>query len=140
MVRFGGPSDKNAVIRLLKESHQAAGFDFPFSAPHAARLFDQHLASGLILLCGNDVAGLLMAMTFEHPFGAGLWAKETVWYINPNSRGRFALKMLAAYEEWAKSKGCSKVGMASLSTNDVSRLFERKGYTPAETHFVKTLR
>lgn len=128
------------MIRLLKESHAAAGFDFPFSAPHAAALFQSHLEKGLILLCGSPVGGVLMAMAFEHPFGAGKWAKETVWYIDPEFRGRAAIQMLALYEDWARSQGCVKIGMASLATNDVSRIYERKGYTPAETHFIKTLR
>lgn len=132
--------DKNAVIRLLKASHTAARFDFPFSAPHASKLFDEHLYKGLILLCGEPADGLLMAMTFEHPFGAGKWAKETVWYVDPEARGRAGLKMLDAYEDWAKSQGCVKVCMASLKTNDVSRIYQRKGYIPAETHHIKTLR
>lgn len=131
--------DKGAVLRLLRDSHAAAGFDFPFSAPHASRLFDTHLASGLILLCGSPAVGLLMAMSFEHPFGAGLWSKETVWYIDPSARGRAALSMLSAYEEWARSKGCVKVGMASLAINDVSKIYERKGYSKVETHFIKNL-
>lgn len=128
------------MIQLLQESHRAARFDFPFSAPHAAALFDTHISKGLILLLGKPAQGLLMAMTFDHPFGAGLWAKETVWYIRPGARGRSALEMLSKYEAWAVERGCVKIGMASLSSNDVSKIYNRKGYTPAETHFIKTLR
>ena len=78
-----------------------------------------------------------MAAAFEHPFGAGLWAKETVWYISERHRGRGALRMLDAYEMWATGKGCVAIGMASLASNDVSAIYARRGYAPAETHFLK---
>ncbi|MCF1437152.1 GNAT family N-acetyltransferase, partial [Agrobacterium vitis] len=76
---------------------------------------------------------------FDHPFGAGLVAKETVWFIAPQARGRSGLIMLDAYEAWAKSIGCISIGMAALATNDVSSLYARRGYTPAETHFIKPI-
>jgi len=138
-IRHATPEDRLAVIGLLKESHAAAGFTFPFSAPHADALFRQHLACGLVLVCGKPARGVLMAATFEHPFGAGRWAKETVWYIAPQARGRAAIRMLDAYEAWARERGCTTIGMASLATNDVSRIYERRGYVPAETHFLKSL-
>ncbi|MCK8779093.1 hypothetical protein M0654_03745 [Rhizobium sp. NTR19] len=80
-----------------------------------------------------------MAVAFEHPFGAGRIAKETVWYIAPSSRGRCALKMLDAYEAWARAAGCVSVGMASLVSNDISKIYERRGYAAVETHFMKSL-
>lgn len=138
-VRRASEVDRLAVIRLLKESHAAAGFTFPFSAPHADMLFRQHMDRGLVLVAGNPAQGVLMAMTFEHPFCAGKWAKETVWYIAPEARGRAALRMLDAYETWACEQGCTTIGMASLASNDVSKIYERRGYAPAETHFVKAL-
>lgn len=138
-VRHATPEDRLVVIRLLKDSHAAAGFTFPFSAPHADLLFRQHLERGLVLVAGDLAQGVLMAMTFDHPFGAGKWAKETVWYIAPEARGRAALRMLDAYEAWAREQGCVAIGMASLATNDVSRIYERRGYAPAETHFLKAL-
>lgn len=138
-VRHATPEDRLAVIHLLKESHAAAGFTFQFSTPHADVLFRTHMERGLVLVAGTPAQGVLMAATFEHPFGAGKWAKETVWYIAPSARGRSALQMLDAYEAWARELGCTTIGMASLATNDVSKLYERRGYAPAETHFVKAL-
>lgn len=127
------------MIELLRESHAAARFNFPFSAPHANALFVSHMDRGLVLVCGSPVNGVLMAATFDHPFGAGLWAKETVWYISPAGRGSSALRMLDAYEDWARAQGCVTIGMAALATNDVSRIYERKGYSPAETHYLKAV-
>lgn len=138
-VRRAAPKDRLAVIGLLKESHAAAGFNFPFSAPHADLLFRQHLERGIVLVAGTPAQGVLMALTFDHPFGAGKWAKESCWYIAPQARGRAAIRMLDAYEAWARQQGCTAIGMASLASNDVSKIYERRGYAPAETHFVKAL-
>ena len=143
MVRVAVFADKVACIRLLRESHEAAGFTFPFQAAYAAALFDGHMshahACTLVLEYEGQVHGLLMASWFEHPFGAGRYAKETVWYVAPVARGPGAIKMLDAYEAWARVQGCVAVGMASLATNDVSRLYERRGFAPVETHFLKVL-
>ncbi len=140
-VRFATADDRDRVVALLRESHEAAGFTFPFQAAYADRLFQQHLVSPMacVLVAGDPAQGVLMACAFEHPFGAGRIAKETVWYVTPAARGRGAIKMLDDYESWARSAGCVSAGMASLSTNDVSRIYERRGYGAAETHFMKPL-
>ncbi len=140
-VRFATAQDRDRVVVLLRESHEAAGFTFPFQAAYADQLFQRHLASdkACVLVAGNPAQGVLMACAFEHPFGAGRIAKETVWYVTPEARGRGAIKMLDAYEAWARSVGCVSAGMASLATNDVSSLYERRGYSAVETHFMKPL-
>ncbi|MEN5277305.1 GNAT family N-acetyltransferase [Brucella sp. TWI432] len=140
-VRLALPSDRAACIRLLRSSHSAAGFTFPFQAAYAASLFDQHLASlqAVALVLGDEPQGILLAAWFEHPFGAGRYAKETVWFIDPSARGRSALLMLDAYEAWAREQSCTAIGMASLASNDVSRIYGRRGYQAAETHFLKLL-
>ena len=140
-VRFAKREDRDRVVSLLRESHEAAGFTFPFHAAYADRLFQQHMASdkACVLVAGDIAQGVLMACAFEHPFGAGRIAKETVWYVAREARGRGAIKMLDAYEGWARSVGCVSAGMASLATNDVSSLYERRGYCAVETHFMKPL-
>ena len=140
-IRHAIPSDRDRVIALLRESHEAAGFTFPFRAAYADRLFQQHMISQLacVLILGTPAQGILMAAAYEHPFGAGRIAKETVWFVAPQARGRGAIAMLAAYEKWARSVDCVSVGMASLATNDVSKLYERRGYCAVETHFMKPL-
>jgi len=138
-IRRAEESDRLRVVALLRDSHKAAGFTFPFDAARAEHLFKTHLAGGLVLMLGRPARGVLMATAFDHPFGAGRWAKETVWYIDPVARGRGAIRMLDAYETWAREQGCTTIGMASLASNDVSGLYLRRGYQPAETHFTKAL-
>ena len=153
MIRPANPSDRDGVIRLLKAFHAEAGladgsgptgFSVPYSAAFAERLFRLHVEhpDGICLVLDVDgrACGVLMATASEHPFGALRIAKETIWWIDPTHRGRAAIRMLDAYDEWARKRGCAFAGMAGLGGDPaVGRLYERRGYLAAETHFLKRL-
>jgi hypothetical protein len=141
-VRFANQADRDRVVALLRDSHAAAGLEYPFEAARADNLFQQHMASAsaCVFVAGDPAQAILMAVAFDHPFGAGRIAKETVWFVASSARGRCAFDMLDAYEAWARSVGCASIGMASLSSNDVSKIYERRGYAAVETHFMKPLR
>ncbi|MET4206845.1 GCN5 family acetyltransferase [Bradyrhizobium sp. LA2.1] len=152
MIRGATMSDTGRAIELLRDSHLAAGFDgtgasgfaVPFTAAYAERLFVQHLEmmNGCAIVHDvDDIAqGILLAVAIEHPFGPVWLASETVWWIDPCHRGRSAIAMLDAYEAWARGKRCSFVGMAGMGDDPViARLYERRGYRRAETHFLKAV-
>lgn len=140
-VRHALPGDRNRVIALLRESHAERGYDYPFQAAYANQLFEQHMAhaNACVLLFGDPAQGVLMSVAIEHPFGMGRVSSESLWYISPSARGRGGFKMLDAYEDWARKQGCKHAGIVSLKENDVSKLYERRGYVAVETHFMKPL-
>ena len=141
--RHARPNDAGAVVDLLRQSHAAAEWAFPFDPARAHALFASHMQGPrscvLILEADGDARGVLMASAFDHPFGAGFCANETVWFVAPEARGRGSLKMLDGYEAWAAEQGCTVICMASLAVNDVSGIYTRLGYAPVETHFMKAL-
>jgi GNAT superfamily N-acetyltransferase len=150
MIRAAQITDKARVVELLRDSHVAAGFAgtegfaFPFVPAYAERLFALHLdmmnACCLVNDIDGSVQGLLLAVAHEHPFGPVWLASETVWWIDPAHRGRSAIAMLDAYEAWAAAKGCKFAGMAGMGDDpDVAKLYLRRGYRPAEKHFLKVL-
>ncbi len=146
-------TDKNRVVQLLKDSREGAGFHtengptgfvFPFDPAYAARLFHLHLAHRnaccLVLDFDDEAQGILMAMASEHPFGSVKLARETVWWIDPAYRGVAAIRMLDAYEQWAKSLHCAYSGMAGMGDDpEVAKLYERRGYAVAEKHYLKKI-
>jgi hypothetical protein len=152
VIRTAELADKSRVITLLKHSREAAGFDdangltgftFPFDPAYAERLFLLHLMPRRLCLL-HDVdgtaQGVLMAAAGEHSFGPVLLAKETVWWIEPDYRGLAAVKMLDGYEIWARAKGCHFIGMAGMGDDpEVGKLYLRRGYRAAETHFLRAL-
>lgn len=152
-IRRAVESDRFHVIRLLRDSRIGAGFDseegptgfsFPFDPAYAERLFLHHVTAknALCLVHVPKVhpQGVLMAMAHEHPFGPVWIARETLWWIDPAHRGSAALRMLEAYETWAKENGCAFAGMAGMGADPaVSVLYERRGYRVAETHYLKAV-
>ena len=151
MILDAVPQDKVAVINLLRQSHIEAGFhrrdggfSFNFDPAYAERLFLSHLSSGALCLVlkpegdGDQARGVLMAAAAEHPFWPVRISRETVWYIDPGYRGISAVKMLDEYEAWAQEHGCQFAGMAGMGEDpDVAKLYRRRGYRPAEIHFLK---
>lgn len=144
MIRHAELGDKERAIILLRESHEAAGYTFQFHAAYAEKLYNMHFTSTMACCLflvpeGLGPQGILLAAVGDHPFGAGLYAQETVWYIRDEYRGRGGIKMIQYYEQWARTVGCKSISMAALASNDVSTLYERYGYKQAETHFIKAL-
>lgn len=153
MIRPATLSDRTRVIQLLKASREGAGYDradgltgflFPFDPAYADKLFRSHLDQPRACCFVHDVdgaaQGVLMAAAGEHPFGPVLLAGETVWFIDPAHRGTAAVRMLDAYERWAQSLGCAFIGMAGMGADpDVAKLYLRRGYRVAETHFLKAV-
>jgi hypothetical protein len=154
MIRSAVIADCNRAVELLHGSHLAAGFDrpdgpsgfvVPFDPAYAMRLFLAHVASlrmlCLTLVVARQPQGILMATASEHPFGPVWLARETAWWIDPNHRGSAASRMLDAYEHWAKcEQRCAFAGMAGMGEDpDVAKLYLRRGYRVAETHFLKVL-
>ena len=132
------------VIRMLRDAHEAGGLPFPFSAPHAAALFLSQVGSSgrlcAILEQDGEPHGVLMASAQDHPFAPVKYAAEVVWWIDPKYRGGSASEMLAMYEAWAVERGCAFVSMAALAAAPrAGIIYRRRGYEPAETHFLKPL-
>lgn len=153
MIRPAVASDKISVIELLRASRIGAGFDnsggltgfvFPFDPAYAERMFLRYLSTPRTLCLLHDVdgqaRGVLMAHAFEHDFGPVLLSQERVWWIDPAYRGSAALRMLDAYEAWSVEQGCAFAGMAGMGEDpEVGALYRRRGYRPAELHFLKAL-
>jgi hypothetical protein len=153
MIRPAVAADRARIVQLLADSRAAAGFDdpagatgfsFPFNPDYAERLFLLHLRGPRTICIVHDVEGqaegVLMATASEHPFGPVWLARETLWWIDPAHRGSAAFRMLDAYEAWASSQRCRFVGMAGMGNDPVvAKLYQRRGYRVAETHFLKAL-
>lgn len=154
MIRRGRLSDTARAVELLRDSRTGAGFHkpdgvsgfvFPFDAEYAERMFLKYLSGDRLLCLVLDVdgvaQGLLLAHAYEHEFGPVWLAQERVWWIDPAHRGgTAAVKMLSAYEDWARGNGCKFAGMGGVGGEPtVSALYGRRGYRAAETHFLKPL-
>lgn len=86
----------------------------------------------------DGLHGALLGSVRQYPLGPTVSAHEDVFWIDPDHRGLWAVKMIAAFEAWAKARGASIIGL-SCPLGTVERLYTRLGYRPAETTFAKGL-
>ncbi|NTG48963.1 GNAT family N-acetyltransferase [Agrobacterium rhizogenes] len=144
MIRHAVEADKMRVLTMCKAFHAASGIALPFSAAMADSLFRASLADDdrLCLIFEEEgvARGVLAAVASPHHLAPVQMASELVWWIDPAWRGRSALKMLSAYEAWARERRCAYISMVGLGRYPApAELYERQGYEPVEVHFLKSL-
>ena len=96
---------------------------------------------GVLFLLKNDngIHGMLGGMKYPDPNSGELIATEFFWFVNPEKRGQ-GLKLLKAFESWAKEQECKKIIMvhlADLMPDRIKQIYEKSGYEMLETHYVK---
>ncbi|TKT78431.1 GNAT family N-acetyltransferase [Aquamicrobium sp. LC103] len=143
MIRPATSADKLPVLRMARDFHAASGMPFRFYPAFAEAIFKACLEDDdrlcLVLDLGG-ARGVLAAQAAPHSFGPVKVATETMWWIDPAHRGRWAGKMLAPYEAWAHERGCAFINMVGLGSDPLpATLYQRRGYVAAETHFIKPL-
>ncbi|NGN45187.1 GNAT family N-acetyltransferase [Mesorhizobium sp. CGMCC 1.15528] len=144
MIRHAVAGDKMRALMMARSFHAAAGMPFAFQAAHASLVFDTCLTDVDRVCIIYDVdctaQGVLAAQAGAHPFGPFKVATEIMWWIEPAHRGRAALRMIGAYEDWARAQGCAFANLVGLGSEPVTtNLYERCGYAAAERHFMKPL-
>ncbi len=70
-----------------------------------------------------------------------LCATECFWFIDPDKRGN-GVKLLLNFVKYSKEIGCVRVNMVHLfnaHAEKLSKLYKKLGFSPVETHYLKTL-
>ena len=142
-VREATGADRAAIVRMARGFHEASGLPLPFDTMYAAVVAQSYIADPdkLCLVLDDDApVGVLAASVYRHPLAPVLAADELIWWIDPEHRGRAALEMLSAYEAWARSKGCTVIGMATPPGDErAAIIYRRRGFAAVGSHFIKTI-
>ena len=100
--------------------------------------------AGVILLLEDEtgeIDGTLGGVVYPEPYSGTLIATEFFWFVKQARRGE-GLKLLRAFEAWARAKGCAQIRMAHLvdvMPAKLEKVYRRFGYTPAEVLYVKEI-
>lgn len=89
-----------------------------------------------------DLRGAIAGVLYENVFDGEPCATELFWYVWPGAQKGAGSALLSAFEEWAVSRKATRVTMAYMLHNMPERLahfYERRGYSPFETHYVKLI-
>lgn len=160
MIRTATPADKFRVVemasRFLLESQYGEMFENRATPDKIGALVDQLLKVGVIFvaeLADDDprwqqgagphpaIVGMLAIVVVPNLFTGFPVAEEIAWWVEPEHRGKLTIgpKLLRSAEDWATSHGANMVKMVAPAGSTVGVFYERMGYQPAETAFIKRI-
>lgn len=136
-------ADRAAVVQLALAFHG--------STPYAGLLdvdpdrlgaqFDVALQHGVIFVAEVEAAlvGFFALAALDHGLSGDRYAEEMGWWVEPAYRaGTVGPQLLRRAEEWARAHACRFLKMVQPFGADVlGRFYERQGYAPIETAFIK---
>lgn len=144
MIRTATVKDIPAIVRMGLRFAETEYQGFLPATPEALTAMAHAVMDGqnavlFVSEQSGDVAGMLAASSYVQPMTGETIATEMAWWMDPEARGsREALRLLAAAETWAKSRGAAKFQMIA-PTDHVGKFYERLGFTKIETHYQRSL-
>lgn len=132
------------VMKIVENFHKEAVCEYE-------SLFDPQVLIGTIkksdpsnaflLIVDNACQGILFGTRFDSLINKTKIFQEIIWYVNKPFR-TFGVNLLREAEKILKEQGICTMIMAVLEnskTEKIKSFYERLGYKPMETHFVRTL-
>lgn len=118
---------------------EASPVNAPYSETWQRRTLNRLMVSEFghvsVLGDGDSVAGMLLAAASESPIAPVLVSQEIALWIEPGRRGRGLQDLLSHYRKWAADLGVHYVGLSTFYNPRTTRIFDRLGFQPVETHF-----
>lgn len=103
-------------------------------------MIDNPSATILVIDGGDGLWGTTGALLHPHYWNAShITGQELWWWVDPEHRGH-GTQLFDALEEWVRKMGAHSFTMMGLEAQRpevVAKLYERRGYRPAERSFVK---
>lgn len=91
-------------------------------------------------VAGTPVGMIAIVALPDVMAGGQVNANEIVWWVDEAHRtGSIGPRLLALAESWAVNAGCNVLKMVAPYGSVVGGYLERRGYTPLELHFVRSL-
>lgn len=147
-IRPATVADRATLIALGLHFAHAAMFNRWLGTATEATIgyaVDFMLAAGdgaLVALAEDDAGpiGMLAVLEVPNAFTQVAAADELCWFVHQDRRGLRAGPRLMDYAEtWARARGLTSIRMAAPFGASVGRYYERRGYVPAETAYIKDL-
>lgn len=137
------------LLPLLEEALKESPYkDFGFNKDNIVQALTHMLSASntnlILLMCSPNPVGVLIATKSDiSPFFTVSIATELLWWVHPDYRNDPRnIKMLGAFEYWAKTVGCQRVTMVTLENElqpSIERLYLKRGYKKIETTYTKVL-
>lgn len=142
-IRKAVADDLLDCLMLFKQFHKEAKLPYNFDANKTQSVFLETIGiesfETFVAEKDGDLVGFICCMFMEPLFSSDRISTDIAWFVNKDSRKSTAgFRLLKAYEDWALNNNIKYVGMAYLErVTDLSKVYEKKGYVKAETHYMK---
>ena len=138
MIRCATADVIAAMVTLTGELHHAARIPGSCEPDVVAGTLAALIQHGLVLVVDVDgIVGFLAAERARTSVSRQWVAVEHGWYCRTPGWG---LRLLSAYEAWARDSGCSLSRLSSPAGDErVAGILARSGYAAVETAWVKGL-
>lgn len=101
------------------------------------------LASYRLSEHNRTISGALGGVLAPSPFNGKLMAVEMFWFVIEEYRGSAdGIRLLKAFEQWAveqRAEMISMIHLLALQPEKLGKLYQRMGYHPVETNYIKHL-
>lgn len=136
--------DINNIMVLCRHFYEESGYPLEYDDNSTEEFIRQTLKDPSSVIVMLDDVGMIIGKASYLPFSKDKISTELAWYLHPFYRqGKDSLKLIKAYEYWAKNiQGCKYTQMAcikDLKGDTVGKLYERLGYKPVESAYIKEL-
>jgi GNAT superfamily N-acetyltransferase len=143
LIRLASPADAENIARLGARFFDEAGWsdcleynEADCRASLEGMIGQEHF---ICLVSGDPIDGMIAGLVGPAYFNASqIMGEELFWW----SEGRTGLRLLAALEDEARNRGCIAFTMKSLARlggDRMAQLYQRRGYRPSESAFIKGL-
>lgn len=141
MIRNATPSDIQTIVALGHLMHLESRFKaLPYASDKVSHIFTQLIdGKGFAMVAEKDsqIVGVMGAIVMELWFSTVKAAQDFGLFIHPDHRGGMhAVRLLKAYEAWAKRQGVYAVEMGintGVKVEETGRLLSLLGYTQVAT-------
>lgn len=144
-IRYFREEDYQDILRLSRIPVQAAVPDKEFEEERIRALFEEALkndkATGISLVIDGKVRGYVFGYLTPHYFHSEMMAYCMSIYVEDEYR-KYGKDMLKAFEAWGKYMKADVLSVSTftnLSPKNLSKLYNRLGYTEKEVIYWKDI-
>jgi len=134
---------RDDVITIINNFYAEAlsAFSRVISIPALEATIQKYKEDSFLLIIDNKCEGIIAGTRANSPLNNDKVYQEMIWYINKKSR-HLGVLMMIKVEAVLKEKGYTQLIMALIhgsKEDKLGRFYERNGFKPFETHYLKNL-
>lgn len=150
MIRKAIESDIPEIVKLCERFHKFAiepfGLNFNTNdmAAYCKFAISNPLSTLLLLIHNDNIEGMISgSLSIWLGSSKNILLTEQWWWVNPSQRNKVnSFSLIEAFIKWGRQCKATHLIMVSMGVKNeklMKRFYERKGFKPLETHYIKEI-